>query len=52
MVMGGATIIAGQNRTRDAAPPCESIGVFGGDCFEMDPNHALIGAGVRLPAQG
>ena len=45
MVMGGAMFIAGQNRTRDAAPPCESIGVFGGDCFEMDPNHALIGAG-------
>jgi hypothetical protein len=47
MVMGGAMIIVGQNRTRDAAPPCESIGVFGGDCFEMDPTMRSSALGVR-----
>ena len=45
MVMGGAMIIAGQESDPRPLAARESIGVFGGDCFEMDPNHALIGAG-------
>jgi hypothetical protein len=52
MVMGGAMIIAGQESDPRPLAARESIGVFGGDCFEIDPNHAVIGAGGAAAGAG